>query len=120
MSRRLQSLAAATILFLAVTGLVRAEPIKISAFGDSGLYGGGWDYRTGQFSGVPVAEDFPAKLERALRARGWDVAVANNSVLGRSAGTRTGAVFQIPAGTRLTIVRIGGIDRNVTAPVWRQ
>jgi acyl-CoA thioesterase-1 len=107
---RLQSLAAATILFLAVTGLARAEPIKISAFGDSSLYGGGEAYRTGRFSGVPVAEAFPAKLERALRARGWDVAVSNNAVPGRRAGAGLGAIFQIPVGTKLTIVRFGGLD----------
>jgi acyl-CoA thioesterase-1 len=102
---------AAIALSLAAMGSARAEPIKISVFGGSVLYGSGRSHSTGRIGGVPVAEALPAKLERALRARGWDVVVSNNSVPGRSAAGGVDAVFQIRLGTTLTIVRLGGIDR---------
>jgi acyl-CoA thioesterase-1 len=107
----LQVLVAAISLALAAMAPARAEPIKISAFGSSLLYGGGRSHSTGRVGGVPIGEAFPAKLERALRVKGWDAIVSNNSRPGRVARVAVDIVWQIPQGTRLTIVQLGGIDR---------
>jgi len=89
-----------------------AEAINIVALGDSNTYGSGPGMgRTP--GGVPMAEAYPAKLERALRARGWDVSVSNQ---GAAAQTARDAVYsldrRIPAGTKLTIIELGLNDRN--------
>src|SRR5215471_16753875 len=87
-----------------------AETINIVALGDSNTFGTGQGKTPG---GVPVAEAYPAKLERALRARGWDVSVSNQAMPGNTA---RGAVLtldrKIPPGTKLTIVELGLNDRN--------
>jgi lysophospholipase L1-like esterase len=49
---------------------VLAEMIQIVAVGDSNIAG----------KGVSSSENYPAKLERALRARGYDVHVANAGI----------------------------------------
>ena len=89
-----------------------AETINIVALGDSNTYGSGPGMgRTP--GGVPMAEAYPAKLERALRARGWDVSVSNQGVAGQSARD---AVYnldrRIPVGTKLTIIELGLNDRH--------
>jgi len=87
-----------------------AETINIVAFGDSNTFGTGQGNTPG---GVPVAEAYPAKLERALRARGWDVSVSNQGAAGRTAHD---AIYildtRIPPGTKLTIIELGQNDRN--------
>ena len=81
-----------------------AETINIVALGDSNTYGSGPGMgRTP--GGVPMAEAYPAKLERALRARGWDVSVSNQGVAGQSARDAVYSLDRrIPAGTKLTII----------------
>ena len=60
-----------------------------------------------------MAEAYPAKLERALRARGWDVSVSNQGVAGQSARDAVYSLDRrIPAGTKLTIIELGLNDRN--------
>jgi lysophospholipase L1-like esterase len=85
-----------------------AEPIRIVAFGDSLVFGSG-DGRTS--TGVPVNQAWPAKLDRALRARGWDLAISNQGIQG---GTARDSVYsldaRVPAGTRLTILQFGIAD----------
>jgi acyl-CoA thioesterase-1 len=87
-----------------------AETINIVAFGDSNTWGMGQGNTPG---GVPAAEAYPAKLERALRARGWDVSVSNQGAAGRTARD---AIYildtRIPAGTKLTIIELGVNDRR--------
>ncbi|MBV9587494.1 MAG: hypothetical protein JO213_21665 [Alphaproteobacteria bacterium] len=89
-----------------------AETISIVALGDSNTYGSGPGMgRTP--GGVPMAEAYPAKLERALRARGWDVSVSNQGVAGQSARDAVYSLDRrIPAGTKLTIIELGLNDRN--------
>jgi acyl-CoA thioesterase-1 len=63
-----------------------------------------------------VAEAYPAKLERALRARGWDVSVSNQGAAGQTARDAVYSLDRrIPAGTRLTIIELGLNDRNLLA-----
>jgi len=89
-----------------------AETINIVALGDSNTYGSGPGMgRTP--GGVPMAEAYPAKLERALRARGWDVSVSNQGVAGQSARDAVYSLDRrIPVGTKLTIIELGLNDRN--------
>jgi acyl-CoA thioesterase I len=51
-----------------------AEPVRILAFGDSLTQG----------YGVPPGMEFPARLERALNARGLDVTIINAGVSGET------------------------------------
>jgi acyl-CoA thioesterase I len=106
----------ATLLFFTVPGVAVAEAIKIAVFGDSSTYGsgpGGRGGRTGLTGGVPTTENFAAKLERALRARGWDISVSDKSAPGRLASGAAPLVSsQIPAGTQLSIVVLGATDIN--------
>jgi acyl-CoA thioesterase I len=87
-----------------------AETINIVALGDSNTFGMGQGNTPG---GVPVAEAYPAKLERALRARGWDVSVSNQGAAGQTARDVVYSLDRrIPAGTKLTIIELGRNDRN--------
>jgi acyl-CoA thioesterase I len=62
--------------------------------------------------GVPVAESWPAKLERALQARGWNVSVSNQGVPGQTAQAAVSTTdARVAPGTNLTIVQFGGNDR---------
>src|ERR1700731_3010220 len=89
-----------------------AETINIAALGDSNTYGSGPGMgRTP--GGVSMAEAYPAKLERALRARGWDVSVSNQGAAGQTARDAVYSLDRrIPAGTKLTIIELGLNDRN--------
>jgi acyl-CoA thioesterase-1 len=90
-----------------------AETIKIVALGDSNTWGTGQGPTAG---GVPATEAYPAKLERALRARGWDVSVSNQGAAGHTARD---AIYnldlRVPPGTRITIIELGLNDRNLLA-----
>jgi acyl-CoA thioesterase-1 len=87
-----------------------AETINIVALGDSNTFGAGLGRTSG---GVSSAEAYPAKLERALRARGWDVSVVNQGAAGRTTSDALYTLDQrIPPGTRITIIELGLNDRN--------
>ena len=101
----------ALVLSSAASAPANAETINIVAFGDSGVFGSGQGRTPG---GVPVAEAYPAKLERALRARGWDVSVSNQGVRGATARNAVYTIDQsIPPLTKLTIIQFGSNDRNL-------
>jgi acyl-CoA thioesterase-1 len=107
--RHWAALAIALVLSATGSAAARAERINIVAFGDSGVFGAGYGKTPG---GVPVAEAYPAKLEHALRARGWDVSVSNQGIVG---GTARDSVYnidtRIPPLTKLTIIQFGNADR---------
>ena len=93
--------ALAASLVLGIPGVARtvqAEPIQIAAIGDSNIAG----------KGVSSAEAYPAKLERALRANGYNVRVLNNGING---DTTKGVLSRLnsaaPQGTRIAIVWVG-------------
>jgi acyl-CoA thioesterase I len=87
------------------------KPVRIVALGDSLTAG----------FGVPADAAFPAKLEKALRARGLAVEVGNAGVSGDTAsGGLARLDWSVPEGTDAVIVELGandmlrGIDPKVT------
>ena len=79
-----------------------AQAIRIVAFGGSSTYG----------QGLERYDAYPAKLEKALRAKGYDVVVTNAGV----SGDKTADGLQrldraVPAGTQIVIVEYGINDR---------
>jgi acyl-CoA thioesterase-1 len=100
-----------TFAVLALAGFVAASampaaaqtgaPLKIVAFGDSLTAG----------YGLPAQEAFPARLERALKAKGHDVEIENAGVSGDTAsGGLSRLDWSIPDGTDAVIVELGAND----------
>jgi acyl-CoA thioesterase-1 len=86
-------------------------PLKVVAFGDSLTAG----------YGLPAKDAFPAKLERALKAKGVKVEIENAGVSGdTSSGGLSRLDWSIPDGTDGVILELGandmlrGIDPAVT------
>lgn len=99
---------AAGIAFWSTTVFAaQAEPVAIVAFGDSATSG----YL------IPREDAYPAQLQRALRAKGHDVAVKNAGVAG---DTTLGALkrldLAIDPGTAIAIVEFGVNDRRRRVP----
>lgn len=102
-------------LLLAACGRPAAPPTSIAperapgeesvivAFGDSLTSGYGLD--------DPDRDAWPSHLEKTLRARGWNIRVANAGVSGNTTGDALVRVsFSVPDGTRLVIVTLGAND----------
>ncbi len=84
-----------------------AQSIQISAIGDSNIAG----------RGVSPWEAYPAKLEAALRAKGFDVHVTNHGIIGdTTAGVLARLDAAAPAGTQVAIVWVGVNDRKAGVP----
>lgn len=86
-------------------------PIKLAVLGDSLTAG----------YGLPAEAAFPAKLQKALRAKGIEVDVLNAGVSGdTTSGGRERLDWSIPDGTDAVIVELGandalrGLDPKVT------
>ncbi len=85
----------------------QAEPIQIAAIGDSNIAG----------KGVVSSEAYPAKLEQALRAKGYDVRVLNNGITGDTTKGLLGRLDSAaPQGTQVAIVWIGINDLRASVP----
>ena len=106
-------LAATLGVFLTTAQVAGAAdgPVKIVALGDS---------LTAGFN-LPASAAFPARLERALRAKGHAVEVANAGVSGDTAsGGLARLDWSVPDGTAAVIVELGandmlrGIDPKIT------
>ena len=91
-------------IVVAVCGLSRtaaAEPIALVGFGDSLMAG----YE------LPAEEAFPVQLETALRARGFDVTIANAGVSGdTTSGGLARIDWSVPDGTKGVIFELGAND----------
>lgn len=91
---------------LVVAGLclapsARAEPVHIVAFGDSNTAG----FR------LLAKNTYPAQLEHALRAKGYDVRVKNSGVSGDTASMGLKRIDKaVPKGTNIAIVYFGRND----------
>ena len=105
-------LAAAIVgVFLAGVAWAADAPIKIVALGDSLTAG----------YNLPASAAFPARLQKALAAKGLAVEVANAGVSGDTAsGGLARLDWSVPDGTAAVIVELGandmlrGIDSKVT------
>jgi acyl-CoA thioesterase-1 len=87
------------------------KPVMIVALGDSLTAG----------LGLPASASFPAKLQAALRAKGYAVTVGNAGVSGDTASAGLARLdWSVPKGTDAVIVELGandmlrGIDPQVT------
>ncbi len=92
----------AVVFFAAAAAASAAQAeIRIVAIGDSQIAG----------RGVASDQAYPAQLERALRAKGYDVAVQNSGINGdTTAGVLARLDSTVPNGTTLAIVVVGGRD----------
>lgn len=91
----------------------QGKPVKLAVLGDSLSAG----------YGLPAAQAFPARLERALKAKGYAVEVLNAGVSGDTAsGGRDRMDWSIPDGTDAVIVELGANDalRAVDPKVTRE
>jgi acyl-CoA thioesterase-1 len=98
-----RALAGTLLTFLACACIhdAQAEPVKIVAFGDSNTAG----FR------VQNEHAYPAQLERALRAKGYDVRVLNSGVSGDTSSMGLARIDKaVPPGTRIAIVYFGRND----------
>ena len=107
------ALAAVMVAAVAVAWPAAAaeRPVRIVALGDSLTSG----------VGLPASAAFPARLEKALRAKGLAVEIANAGVSGDTAsGGLARLDWAVPAGTDAVIVELGandmlrGVDPKVT------
>ncbi len=77
------------------------KTIQMVAFGDSLTAG----------YGLPSAAAFPAQLQKALKSRGYDVAVANAGVSGdTTSGGLQRIDWAVPPGTEAVILELGAND----------
>jgi acyl-CoA thioesterase-1 len=85
------------VAVLSATAAV-AQPIKIVAFGGSSTYG----------QGLERYDAYPAKLEKALRAKGYSVVVTNAGVSGdKTADGLRRLDRAVPADSQIVIVEYG-------------
>jgi acyl-CoA thioesterase-1 len=100
--------AIAVLAAVLVSAAAHAQPIQIVAFGDSATAG----YL------VPRNAAYPAQLQAALRAKGYDVEVRNEGVSG---DTTAGALRRFDAaigpGTDIAIVEFGTNDLRRHVPM---
>jgi acyl-CoA thioesterase I len=111
---RLTSAAIVTMAwaFLSAVPVDAADgPIRIVALGDSLSAG----------FGLAAKDAFPAKLEQALKAKGFNVAIVNAGVSGDTASGGLARVdWSVPEDTEAVILELGandalrGIDPNIT------
>lgn len=93
--------ASLAITALLSAGTALAEPIKLVGFGDSLMAG----YQ------LPASDAFPVKLGAALKARGYDVEIANAGVSGdTSSGGLARLDWSVPDGTKGVILELGAND----------
>ena len=115
--RRVQALFAAALavclLFVAAPGKAQERPVKLVVFGDS--------LSTGL--GLPIEQAFPAKLSRALKAKGLAVDVADAGVSGDTTSAGLARLdWSVPEGTDAVIVELGANDalRGVDPKITRE
>jgi acyl-CoA thioesterase I len=114
--RWVQPLIAAVVALLclfapALSAHAQDRPVKLVVFGDSLSAG----------LGLPANEAFPAKLARALKAKGLAVDIADAGVSGDTTSGGLGRLeWSVPDGTDAVIVELGandalrGVDPKIT------
>jgi acyl-CoA thioesterase-1 len=92
------------IIWYTMSAAAGAEPIHIVALGASNTVG----------HGVSPSDAWPAQLEALLRAKGYDVQVANAGIGGdTSSGMLARLPTAVPIGTRIVILQAGGNDEKI-------
>jgi len=87
--------------FAQASAAIGAKPIKMVVLGDSLSAG----------FGLAGSDAFPAKLQKALKARGIPVEMVNAGVSGdTTSGGRDRLDWSVPEGTRAVIVELGAND----------
>lgn len=94
-----------SLLVVAAIQLGVAAPIRVVAFGDSGVYG----------AGVARNQTYPAQLGAMLRQDGYDVTVINAGVNGMMSSDAVADVSRIPKAD-VVIVHVGVNDRKHGVP----
>ena len=90
-----------TLAFLAALGAASVAQAQIVAIGDSNIAG----------KGVASSDNYPAKLERTLRARGYKGTITNAGINGDTTqGVLSRLDRDVPPGTKVAIVWIGVND----------
>jgi acyl-CoA thioesterase-1 len=90
---------AATFVISGTMAIVSAAEAQIVAFGASQVAG----------TGVGQGEAFPAQLEAMLKAKGYNVSIANAGVYGSTTSDMLGRVDSaVPSGTTLVILDTSG------------
>ncbi len=91
----------ALMMTFALSSTARAETISLIGFGDSLMAG----YQ------LPPEDAFPARLEKALKEKGFDVTIANAGVSGdTSSGGLARIDWSVPDGTKGVILELGAND----------
>ena len=91
-------IAGIALLLVTATTVCAQQPIRIVAFGGSSTFG----------QGVERYDAYPAKLEKALKARGYNVTVTNAGVSGDKTTDGLARLDRaVPAGTQIVIVEYG-------------
>ncbi|QRY67235.1 arylesterase [Ensifer sp. PDNC004] len=91
----------ALMMTFALSYTARAETISLIGFGDSLMAG----YQ------LPPEDAFPARLEKALKEKGFDVTIANAGVSGdTSSGGLARIDWSVPDGTKGVILELGAND----------
>jgi len=102
----IRPLSLAFFAFAFLVPSLRAAPIHIVAYGDSGVYG----------KGVARNETYPAQLERMLRAKGYDVTVTNAGVNGRTSADAVADLGSVGKAD-VVIVQFGVNDAKHGVPI---
>ena len=91
----------ALMMTFALSCTARAETISLIGFGDSLMAG----YQ------LPPEDAFPARLEKTLKEKGFDVTIANAGVSGdTSSGGLARIDWSVPDGTKGVILELGAND----------
>lgn len=97
-SRFAFAVAVSTIVITLTLSAIAAAEVLITVIGDSNVVG----------KGVSSSDSYPAKLERALKARGYDVRVVNSGRIGdTTAGVLARLDSDVSQGTKTVIVWVG-------------
>jgi acyl-CoA thioesterase-1 len=95
------ALSAADVMLVGATLAAEANPVKLVVLGDSLSAG----------LGLSALDAFPAKLQKALRAKGIAVDIGNAGVSGDTAsGGRDRLDWSVPEGTQGVILELGAND----------
>jgi acyl-CoA thioesterase I len=99
--RRVQFAALAACMALPAPTLADARMLRVVALGDSLTAG----------LGLPPGQGFPEVLQKALRAKGYDVEISNAGVSGETAEDGLARYdWAVPRGTDALIVELGAND----------